>query len=296
MLLSHSSPLFPSLSFSLCFLSLSLPLSLPPPPSISPHSLPPSPSISHSLFQSHILLSLSLSLSQNEELPLLSEIILLAYGEEALISNPLPLPPLTTATDLQDNLIQDCMWSGHICNRASSSTTTKKPSNAVSPSPLPLVPSKPPLPGDQHDDGSGGDYTPAPSPPPPSSSTTGGDSSQDEESDCVSPSAVFPALLAPPDNDKAAVLELGSKNDRRLSSVAVDMPATPPKRKRVLDPDWEQDSSEECSGRHGYERSHRRKRKLSTAAVGTGGNARHQPQSDMTTSGVCVCVRVYVSV
>ena len=67
-------------------------------------------------------LSPSLSLSQsdtNQDLPLLNELILLAYGEEVLTSNPVAFPPLTvatniataTSTNLEENLIQDCMWS-----------------------------------------------------------------------------------------------------------------------------------------------------------------------------------------
>ena len=216
---------------------------------------------------------------------MLNELILLAYGEEVLISNPVTMPMLTT-TNLQDKLIQDCMWSSHLCDR---NNILKKP---PPPAPLQLAPLIKPLDNEQE----GGVYTPAPSPTPPPSAVVGGDSSHDEgmESDCVSPSVVFPSLLTPP---ASAKLPAGIGTNVGSVPVAMEtnkMTASPRKlgilRKKVTDdPDWAEgdDSAEDTYGRHGYERSQRRKRKLSTAAVATGANSRHQPQSELSTSGNC---------
>ena len=243
-------------------LSLSLPLPLPLPLPLS--------SISQS--------------DCSQDLPMLNELILLAYGEEVLTSNPVAVPPLTmaTSTNLQDNLIQDCMWSSHLCDRS----IARKP--------------PPPLPALRRSLGErgGGVYTPAPSPPPPPgvAAVVGGDSSHDDEgmeSDCVSPSAVFPSLLTPPASGKI-LTGVGSKVESALFAMETTEATSSPTKKALGvvsrckssdDPDWEE-SGEENGGRHGYERGQRRKRKLSTAAVGTGANSRHQPQSESSsTSG-----------
>ena len=182
------------------------------------------------------------------------------------------------------------MWSSHVIDKSA-----RKPPPTLTPHEAPTGHQT--TPGEQ-----GGEvYTPTPSPPPPPGTAVvvGGDGDHDDEgmeSDCVSPSAVFPSLLTP--NKLSAV---GSKVDNTPVATETPEPTTSPVKRpaRVLlrnkpsdDPDWEE-SSEEMSGRHGYERCQRRKRKLSTAAVGTGANGRQQPQSESSTSGegvrVCVC-------
>ena len=203
------------------------------------------------------------------DLPMLNELILLAYGEEVLTSTPVPFP---LTTNLQDKLIQDCMWSGHICDRTPH--LKKHP-----PAPLNLPPVK--ISSDR------GVYTPAPSPlTPPSAS--GGESSQEGEieameSDCISPSVVFPSFIATPATKPVAAVK-----ESRTPVTAEDGSTDVEKGNQgsSSDPDWEE-SGEEYSCRRSYEREHTRKteRKLSTAAVGTGGNNRHQPQSELSTSG-----------
>ena len=263
--------------------------------------LPPS-SLSFSIFS---LPPLSQS-DTNQDLPLLNELILLAYGEEVLTSNPVAFPPLTVATNiaaatsttsgnLQENLIQDCMWSGHLCERRS---LTKKPL-----APLASVGSaNSSLQNTPRDSGTGGAvYTPAPSPSPPASVVVGGDSSHDDdsvESDCcVSPSVVFPSILTSPTK---ILPRVGSKVDTTVATETTEATTTassPMKKSMSVlrnsskaerdDPDWEE-SGDEIGGRHGYERGQqRRKRKLSSAAmVAMGANSRIQPQStESSTSG-----------
>ena len=116
------------------------------------------------------------------------------------------------------------------------------------------------------------------------------------ESDCVSPSAVFPSLLTPPTNNKSFAVGVGSNVNPQSSDTvsatpimnpASSIPGAALHSSKMSDPDWEQDDSSEetTGGRHGYERTQRHKRKLSTAAMGTGANSRHQPQSELSTSG-----------
>jgi Myc proto-oncogene protein len=207
---------------------------------------------------------------------MLNELILLAYGEDILTSNPVSSPPITMPTNLQDNLIQDCMWSVHVCDRTSHS-------KRAPPAPLNLAPVK--ISGEED-----GVYTPAPSPPPPPSSS-GSESGPEEamESDCISPSAVFPSLLTPPANKSLGLC----KSDRMSAAIEAGIaaitektsPVTSALRSSNSDPDWEYDKSEGAR-RQCYERSQRRRRerKLSTAAVGTGANCRHQPHSECSTS------------
>lgn len=249
-----------------------------------------------------------------QEVPLLNELVLLAYGEDILANNPVAFPPLTMATEssdeeanLQDNLIQDCMWSGGHCERL----TNKKSSSHSSSLPPPLTGLR------KIADGNDGAYTPAPSPPPSASGVVvGGDSSHDDEgmeSDCVSPSAVFPSLLTPPASATGKLIAggVGSKVDQSSTTVATETkssesssgPSTssssssatlsPVKMTSVSsaagsrtkpsdDPDWDEWVE---SGIRSYERGQRRnKRKLSTMAIGTGGNSRQQPQSESSTS------------
>ena len=101
------------------------------------------------------------------------------------------------------------------------------------------------------------------------------------EGDCVSPSAVFPSLLTPPPTKRLGV----AKEDRR--SVTIDTDDAKRTLRSSSDRDGEQDESSEGSSRHSYEGEQRRKRerRLSTTAVGTGANNRHQPQSESSTSG-----------
>ena len=139
-------------------------------------------------------------------------------------------------------------------------------------------------------------YTPAPSPPPPPGGVViGSDSSHDDEgmeSDCVSPSVVFPSFLTQPAT--RTLPGTGSKVGATPVPMETNKPA-PPRKSFVLrskasvvdDPDWMEgdESGDDSCSRHGYERSQRRKRKLSTVAMGTGANSRYQPQSELSTSG-----------
>ena len=102
------------------------------------------------------------------------------------------------------------------------------------------------------------------------------------ESDCISPSVVFPSFIAAP-----ATKHVPAVKESRTPVTVEDGSTDIDKGNQgsSSDPDWE--SSEEYTCRRSYEREHSRKseRKLSTAAVGTGGNTRHQPQSELSTSG-----------
>ena len=242
---------------------------------------------------------------------MLNELILLAYGEEVLTSNPIAVPSLTTArragtsssSYLQESLIQDCMWSSHLCDNRS----RKQPPSLSATTPTSSLQNTP---GDSGVGGGGGVYTPAPSPPPSATMVVGGDgsSSHDDEgmeSDCcVSPSVVFPSILTSP--TKHLATGVGSKVDSAPNNTVTtetaetSNTATTSSTKTLSsvlrnskaeqdDPDWEESGDE--GGRHGYsERTqHRRKRKLSSGATGggtTGPNSRVQPQSmESSTSG-----------
>jgi hypothetical protein len=283
-----------------------VPLTLPPHSKFLPPGFPTPPTTPERVYTPNNELEEDSESDTNQDLPLLNELILLAYGEEVLTSNPVAFPPLTVATNiaaatsttsgnLQENLIQDCMWSGHLCERRS---LTKKPL-----APLASVGSaNSSLQNTPRDSGTGGGvYTPAPSPSPPASVVVGGDSSHDDdsvESDCcVSPSVVFPSILTSPTK---ILPRVGSKVDTTVATETTEATTTassPMKKSMSVlrnsskaerdDPDWEE-SGDEIGGRHGYERGQqRRKRKLSSAAmVAMGANSRIQPQStESSTSG-----------
>lgn len=105
------------------------------------------------------------------------------------------------------------------------------------------------------------------------------------ENDCVNPSVVFPSFIASPTKRHVPALNEG----HACASVSMEDGSVNVEKgtqENSSDPDWE-DSSEEYTSRRSYEREPRRKseRKLSTVAVGPGGNSRHQPQSELSTSG-----------
>ncbi len=204
-------------------------------------------------FSPSLLLSLSLSLPQSDssqDFPMLNELILLAYGEEVLTDAPL----LSCDRNLQDKLIQDCMWSGHLCEKDPSKTTISAPLN------LPPVVSP-----------DSGVYSPASSPPPPPVPTECDTSAEEEitpmQTDCISPSAVFPTLL-PPTSTTAASNSSGGTNiaevKKSLRMAERFHKGVEPVRRRLE--------------RERYER------RYVTMAM-TGGNGRVQPQAESSTSG-----------
>ena len=206
---------------------------------------------------------------------MLNELILLAYGEEVLANAAASSLPIASDTDLQDQLIQDCMWSSHICDR--DPVPKKKPLAPLSLAPLNLAP--------RMRIADGGVYTPAPSPPPPLVANSNDSAQETEleamESDCVSPSVVFPSLLTPT-SAKTPLTKVGDHSivmDTEKSSVLRNIPecVTVASTERVEPVGVE-------TSRRRFERE-RGKRRLSTAAVGTGSNNRVQPLSESSTSG-----------
>lgn len=196
----------------------------------------------------------------NQDYMMLNELILLAYGEELLAEMQNPLV-LSNDTDLQDKLIQDCMWSGQARELSS-------PSKKTTPDFLKMA--QPPE--------CVGGYTPAPSPPSlPTPSTC--DSVPEEEemgsipNDYVSPSAVFMSLSTPtkPVPVTRSAHSVAKQTETKKSSST--------RMEERAEPDLE--TSRRSKAKQSHERS---ERKFITAAMGTGGNSRRQPQADSSTS------------